>query len=73
MEANHEDRSIIESTLAIAHELGLRVVAEGVERKKNLDLLVQMGCDFAQGFYFSRPMDIDHLKIWLKSRNKYRH
>ena len=72
MTDNHEDRLIVESTLAIAHELGLRVVAEGVESKSTLDLLVKMGCDLAQGFYFSRPMDIDHLKTWFANRNKYK-
>jgi diguanylate cyclase (GGDEF)-like protein/PAS domain S-box-containing protein len=49
-------RALSESIIAMAHKLGLTVVAEGVERQEQLDFLVAAGCDFAQGYLFSRPV-----------------
>ncbi|MDQ1454727.1 MAG: diguanylate cyclase [Actinomycetota bacterium] len=49
-------RSIVQSTVDLAHSLGLRMVAEGVETAETLELLVAMGCDEAQGFYIGRPV-----------------
>ena len=51
-----ESRSIVESIVRLAHELKLRVVAEGVEDEAALSLLHEIGCDVAQGYYFSRPL-----------------
>jgi EAL domain-containing protein (putative c-di-GMP-specific phosphodiesterase class I) len=53
------DRSITESIVAIAHKLGLRVTAEGVETKGQYDALVDLGCDRLQGYHFSRPLEAD--------------
>lgn len=50
------DRSIVRSTIAMAHELGLLVVAEGVETKDQLEMLRAYGCDRAQGFYIAKPL-----------------
>ena len=50
------DRILVRSTIAMAHELGLAVVAEGVEDEASLDLLREMGCDQAQGYWISRPV-----------------
>jgi EAL domain-containing protein (putative c-di-GMP-specific phosphodiesterase class I) len=49
-------RSIVQSTVDLAHSLGLRMVAEGVETAETLDLLVAMGCDQAQGYYIGHPV-----------------
>jgi diguanylate cyclase (GGDEF)-like protein len=49
-------REMVEAVLKLAHALGLKVVAEGVETREQRDLLVAMGCDELQGFYFARPM-----------------
>jgi diguanylate cyclase (GGDEF)-like protein len=49
-------RSIVQSTVDLAHSLGLRMVAEGVETAETLALLVAMGCDEAQGYYIGRPV-----------------
>ncbi len=49
-------RSIVQSTVDLAHSLGLRMVAEGVETAETLELLVTMGCDEAQGYYIGLPV-----------------
>ena len=49
----------------LAHEFGLRVVAEGVESAPERDLLASMGCDEAQGFFFSVPLAAEDLTRWL--------
>lgn len=52
-------RKIVESIISLAHALDLKVVAEGVESREQLDFLVASGCEVAQGFYFARPMELD--------------
>ncbi len=56
-------RSIID----LSHNLGLDVVAEGVEDAETLAQLAEMGCDRAQGYYLSRPVPSDELLAWLAS------
>ena len=51
------------STIELAHALDLKVVAEGVEHQEALDALAGFGCDFAQGYHFSRPLPADAF-IW---------
>jgi EAL domain-containing protein (putative c-di-GMP-specific phosphodiesterase class I) len=59
------DAVIVRSTIELAHNLGLTVVAEGVEDEAALDMLVDDGCDSAQGYYFSRPCSAEELTTWL--------
>jgi diguanylate cyclase (GGDEF)-like protein/PAS domain S-box-containing protein len=59
------DAVIVRSTIDLAHNLGVTVVAEGVEDPLALDLLIEYGCESAQGFYFSRPRTADDLADWL--------
>ncbi len=68
MHDNREDRIIVESTIGLAHNLGLKVVAEGVETAASLALLAELGCDEAQGYYFSRPQPPEMLKQWRQDR-----
>ena len=56
MERSEDDRAIVRSVTAMAHELGLQVIAEGIETPEQEQLLEAAGCDFGQGFYFSKPM-----------------
>lgn len=56
MAAGPRDRILVRSTVAMAHELGLLVVAEGVEDEPCLELLREMGCDLIQGYWISRPI-----------------
>jgi EAL domain-containing protein (putative c-di-GMP-specific phosphodiesterase class I) len=59
------DAVIARSTIDLAHNLGLTVVAEGVEDQAALDMLVDYGCDVAQGYFFSRACVADELTAWL--------
>jgi EAL domain-containing protein (putative c-di-GMP-specific phosphodiesterase class I)/CHASE2 domain-containing sensor protein len=58
---NRSDRVMVQSTIALAHSLGRRVVAEGVEQPEILEALTDMKCDFAQGFIIGRPMSLESL------------
>ena len=53
---NKDDQAVVHSTIELAHNLGLRVVAEGVENQSALDMLTELGCDTIQGFLISRPL-----------------
>ena len=53
------DRAIARTILVLAHEMGLRTIAEGVETVEQMNALQQMQCDEMQGYFFSRPMEVD--------------
>lgn len=61
MRDNRSDMVMVQSTIALAHSLGRSVVAEGVETREALDLLVSMNCEVAQGFIIGRPTSLDGL------------
>jgi EAL domain-containing protein (putative c-di-GMP-specific phosphodiesterase class I)/CHASE2 domain-containing sensor protein len=61
MHRNQGDRVIVDSTIQLAHSLGRRVVAEGVEDREALYALSLMGCDVAQGFFIGRPIPLGSL------------
>ena len=61
MELDEDDRTIVRSTIDLAHNLGLRVVAEGVETRETWRTLHALGCDEAQGFWLARPMPAEEL------------
>ncbi|MCG2634039.1 MAG: EAL domain-containing protein [Gammaproteobacteria bacterium] len=65
MVRNGDDMVIVHSTINMAHNLGLKVVAEGVEDKETLDLLQVLKCDLAQGYYISGPLPAEELVQWL--------
>ena len=60
--------AMVASTIDLAHSLGLRMVAEGVEAEVAYTELTRLGCDQAQGFFMSRPMPAAHLDQWLNNR-----
>jgi EAL domain-containing protein (putative c-di-GMP-specific phosphodiesterase class I) len=62
---DRDDFTIVRSTIELAHNLGLRVVAEGVESEAVMDALTRIGCDLAQGYYTSKPVSRDALQAWL--------
>ena len=57
--------SIVRSTVDLAHSLGLRIVAEGVEAAGTVEVLHRYGCDIIQGFFYSRPIPAAELAAWL--------
>jgi EAL domain-containing protein (putative c-di-GMP-specific phosphodiesterase class I) len=65
MTKNQSDALIVRSTIDLAHNMNLKVVAEGVEDKDIWDRLDALGCDSAQGYYMGRPMPADELSRWL--------
>ena len=64
------DLLLVESTIELAHGLGRRVIAEGIEDPETLELLRAIRCDLAQGYYLAKPMRIDALESLLNSNNR---
>ena len=62
---DEQNLAIVRSTVELGHNLGLSVVAEGVETEQELKLLLQFGCDEAQGYFFAKPMQREQLQDWL--------
>jgi len=60
--------ALVASTISLAHSLGLRIVAEGVETEVAYTELTRLGCDQAQGYYMSRPVPAAELDYWLSNR-----
>ena len=67
MEDDENDAVIVRSTIDLGRNLGLRVVAEGVETAEAWRRLVALGCDVAQGYYLSRPVPASALAEWLRA------
>jgi diguanylate cyclase (GGDEF)-like protein len=66
MENDAGDTKIVRSTVDLGHNMGLRVVAEGIESEAVWRLLAELGCDQGQGYFMSRPMPADQLIGWLE-------
>ncbi len=67
MVKDKDDSVIVDTTLHMSHNLGLRVVAEGVENAEILEALRNLGCDIAQGYHLTRPLSAEDLIAWLRS------
>lgn len=65
---NNHNTLIVSSTIALAHKLGLKVIAEGVETEDQVRFLERNNCDYAQGFYFSEPVEMDKIQKMLESQ-----
>lgn len=61
-----QNRVMVEAMISLARELGLEVIAEGVETKDQLEVLETMGCDVVQGFYYTRPLPVGKLVPFLE-------
>jgi EAL domain-containing protein (putative c-di-GMP-specific phosphodiesterase class I) len=70
LEAREQNRVIVESTVQMAHALGLRVVAEGVETEWAKRYLESVGYDFGQGYWFARPMSAADCFAWVQRFNQ---
>lgn len=75
LESGADDLALCEAIIVMAHKLGLHVIAEGVETEQQHKLLRSMGCDFGQGYFYSRPMpaaDFEYLLFSEKSALRLR-
>ena len=63
------DRSIVEAVVALAHGLGIGVVAEGIETERQAERLLELGCDLGQGYLFSRPVPAAQTAALLRTSN----
>jgi len=69
LQVSDQDRILVRKMIEMGHELGMRVIAEGVETPEQLEILRLYGCDGAQGYFFSHPLPPEELVSWL---NTYR-
>lgn len=68
---NERARKVVKSVIKISHDMNLKVIAEGVETKEQLDELSNQGVDFIQGYYIYKPMQIsDYIRIVIENRSK---
>ncbi len=63
-----KDLALCKAIIVMAHELGMKVIAEGVETNEQFELLAASGCDFVQGFLFARPLPVEEFENLLRSR-----
>jgi EAL domain-containing protein (putative c-di-GMP-specific phosphodiesterase class I) len=66
MSSDRSDEVIVQSTIDLAHKMGLAVVAEGVEDEATFDRLRTLGCDMVQGYWLSRPLGAVELSAWMR-------
>jgi EAL domain-containing protein (putative c-di-GMP-specific phosphodiesterase class I) len=57
--ADADDAAIVSSTIGLSRQLGLAVIAEGIEDRATADMLIAMGCEEGQGYFYGRPMPVD--------------
>jgi diguanylate cyclase (GGDEF)-like protein/PAS domain S-box-containing protein len=65
-----DDATITRAVISMAHNLGLKVIAEGVETRAQLEFLAEYGCNEIQGYYFSHPMAAEDCSAWLRERRR---
>lgn len=66
--AHNTDAMIVRSTIELAHSLGFKVVAEGVETEEISQVLTHLGCDVAQGYLYAKPLALPEFLAWLQAR-----
>ena len=54
---------IVREAISLARELNMRVVAEGIEQREQVDFLASLGCDMIQGYYFAKPMPVTEFEV----------
>jgi diguanylate cyclase len=66
MDSDPGNATIVQSTIDLGHNLGLKVIAEGVETERCYGDLAKMGCDYAQGYFLSKPLSPQKMSVWLE-------
>jgi diguanylate cyclase (GGDEF)-like protein/PAS domain S-box-containing protein len=69
LEVNHENSVLCQAIITMAHSLGIKVIAEGIETEFQKNMITNMGCDFGQGYYFSRPLLAEDFEAFLINHN----
>lgn len=64
------DAAIVKATIQLSHGLGISSIAEGVETKEQLEFLAESGCEYVQGYYFSKPLSLKDLSAWMQQREE---
>ncbi len=67
-----DDAALVKAIINMAHSLGLRVIAEGVEEEAQTHFLQREGCDFSQGYFYSRPLPEGEFRDWLRTNHRVR-
>jgi EAL domain-containing protein (putative c-di-GMP-specific phosphodiesterase class I)/GGDEF domain-containing protein len=68
--ANGErEQTLVRSMISLSHDLGYRVVAEGIETAEAAEMLTEMGCDEGQGYFFARPMELANFEQWVSGQS----
>jgi diguanylate cyclase (GGDEF)-like protein len=66
MQRDSQDLAIVRSTIELSHNMGMKVIAEGVEDQATYERLIELGCDLAQGYYMGKPMSAQDFERWLR-------
>ena len=66
--SDSSNREVSMAIIALSHSLGYQVIAEGIEDKAQEDFLREQGCDYGQGYYFSRPLEGEALMSFIRNR-----
>jgi EAL domain-containing protein (putative c-di-GMP-specific phosphodiesterase class I) len=61
----------VQAIIELAHHMGFKVVAEGIENEDILNVLLKMDCDYGQGYYYEKPMTKENLITWLSNRGEH--
>lgn len=72
LKSDNDDMALCEAIIVMAHKLGIKVIAEGVETQEQASLLAKAGCDFGQGFYYSKPVPVSEFELLLYSQMSLR-
>ncbi|MCP5080051.1 MAG: EAL domain-containing protein, partial [Psychromonas sp.] len=70
LDSSERNLTIVKTTIDMAKNLNLKVVAEGVESKSIEKKLIDSGCDIGQGYYYTKPLPFDKYLLWLENHNK---
>lgn len=65
LETSNDDKAIVSAIVSLAHSLSLKVTAEGIETKEQLEFISKTGCDEGQGYYYTRPVSCEKFEQWL--------
>jgi len=63
---HEEDQRIVHAMIELGHNLGMKIVVEGIENKKMLEMLAESGCDYMQGYHFAKPLPVFEFQKLLR-------